>query len=696
LDSHDHDEDLVTMDLHVGDVTIKSRDNDENVDVTESHVNNEDIATIKYHEECIKDVEGVEVLYEGAKPREKEPDVLDIASDSDDEVCEDIVTVADDITEQSKDQSDNTKKDPSVAKKSADMIIHFFKKATDTEDEEISENSTTSEEVIEQVNEGTTTKRSVEDDGIAAGYNSSKYFNKKQKVLKVPTENDSSFCEIVEVEDSGSNADYRHVGRYYSNLEDQDTLEEEEDETIPACIDVETESPTNDLPKTTVDKPVTPHKSSSPKSYHTEPDTLDESSDNDSDTNEDPLEYLSQPARQDLERLDEIRQWEKTGLGNSMKTGARRLESGDVPLRILSYSVLSQKMLEGRPQLGRGKSKTWLDWEYRWWGIRREVLTLDPDIVCLQEVQFKQPNHFQSTFLPFFERFGYGSASKCKTGDNVDGCAIFYKTDKFSLEKEVGVDFYRSNVDVLEKINVGLICRLVPLTGARGSRTRLVIATTQLHRSQVRTDVRLAQVALLLAELDRQSVKANGQYHPTVMAGNLNLLPFSTVYQLITEGNLKYEGLVLGQKTMPRELMPDDVGLAGDCRWKAVLEDRDEPPQGRLSHRFGFRSVYKHKEARKSQGGTSVRPKTDKHLGEVTAFQEGDLPHLDKLNNVDYVFYNTVPSYFEGQGRVEGALKLLARFSLPIEEDMVSLGGMPSRICPSDHLPLAADFILKT
>merc|ERR1719319_1099495 len=104
------------MDLHVGDgedVTIKSPDNDENVDVTESHVNDEDIVTVQ-------DVEGVEVLYEGAKPREKEPDVLDIASDSDDDVCEDIVTVADD--EQIKDQSDNTKEDPSVVA----LIFNLF------------------------------------------------------------------------------------------------------------------------------------------------------------------------------------------------------------------------------------------------------------------------------------------------------------------------------------------------------------------------------------------------------------------------------------------------------------------------------------------------------------------------------------------------------------------------------------------
>ena len=64
--------------------------------------------------------------------------------------------------------------------------------------------------------------------------------------------------------------------------------------------------------------------------------------------------------------------------------------------------------------------------------------------------------------------------------------------------------------------------------------------------------------------------------------------------------------------------------------------------------------------------------------------------------NVDYVLYSTLPSASSAvsDGRREGALKLLGRLSLPTVQQMALVGRIPNTHCPSDHLPLLADFLL--
>lgn len=63
--------------------------------------------------------------------------------------------------------------------------------------------------------------------------------------------------------------------------------------------------------------------------------------------------------------------------------------------------------------------------------------------------------------------------------------------------------------------------------------------------------------------------------------------------------------------------------------------------------------------------------------------------------NVDYVLYSTLPgSSSSSDGRREGSLKLLGRLSLPTAQQMALVGKIPNTHCPSDHLPLLADFLL--
>ena len=82
-----------------------------------------------------------------------------------------------------------------------------------------------------------------------------------------------------------------------------------------------------------------------------------------------------------------------------------------------------------------------LNWEYRKKGILDEVRHYAADIIALQEVETDQ---FYKFFLPELKRDGYegifSPKSRAKTMSendrkHVDGCAIFYRTSKFTLIK---------------------------------------------------------------------------------------------------------------------------------------------------------------------------------------------------------------------------------------------------------------------
>lgn len=67
-----------------------------------------------------------------------------------------------------------------------------------------------------------------------------------------------------------------------------------------------------------------------------------------------------------------------------------------------------------------------------------------------------------------------------------------------------------------------------------------MVATTHLLYNPRRQDIRLAQVQILLAELERCAQKndENGKktHLPVILTGDFNLQPYSAPYSLITNG----------------------------------------------------------------------------------------------------------------------------------------------------------------
>ena len=104
---------------------------------------------------------------------------------------------------------------------------------------------------------------------------------------------------------------------------------------------------------------------------------------------------------------------------------------------VMCYNVLCDKLASR--QLYSYCPSWALSWDFRKNVIMKEIKQYDADIICLQEVESGQ---FESFFLPELKISHYygifSPKSRAKTMNEqerkrVDGCAIFFKTEKYSF-----------------------------------------------------------------------------------------------------------------------------------------------------------------------------------------------------------------------------------------------------------------------
>lgn len=84
-----------------------------------------------------------------------------------------------------------------------------------------------------------------------------------------------------------------------------------------------------------------------------------------------------------------------------------------------------------------------LTWQYRKQNLLKELVGYRADILCLQEVQ---SNHYTEFLAPELQKHGYTAIYKKKTAElytnstfAIDGCATFFRRDRFSLVKKYEV-----------------------------------------------------------------------------------------------------------------------------------------------------------------------------------------------------------------------------------------------------------------
>lgn len=406
------------------------------------------------------------------------------------------------------------------------------------------------------------------------------------------------------------------------------------------------------------------------------------------------------------QKLRLSRRWMPTELGRLHEGGHLEVQKSDIVFRLMSYNILAQGLLEDNLYLYQHCRHRVLSWPQRRDNLLDEIRQADVDIMCLQELQ---EDHYEQVFKPELERLGYGTLYKRRTGDKHDGCGIFFRRSLFELELCQAVEFVREGVPVLDRDNVGLIALLKPCAQP-STDFRLCVATTHLLFNPRRGDIKLAQLCLLLAEIDRLaskgSVDGRPQYYPVILCGDMNSEPHSPLYSFLARGSLCYTGLLSGDvsgqgeganrgKPIPLDDCLRHLNISDESRYnpdppkqqgKKEQQDKvtsaEQEGSGCVSHGLNLVSVYQHvKHGR---------------VPEVTTH------HQRASCTVDYIFYTvkhkqTVERDYRviNTGVVEGPLKLLATYGLMSHKELAAVSGLPNEVQSSDHLPLIAKFLLR-
>ncbi|XP_030370608.1 protein angel [Scaptodrosophila lebanonensis] len=206
--------------------------------------------------------------------------------------------------------------------------------------------------------------------------------------------------------------------------------------------------------------------------------------------------------------------------------------------KLVSYNILAQDLLLEHMYLYVEIQQKCLIWRRRMQNIQRELTKLDPDIVCLQEMQY---DHLPKLVHHISELNGkrLEYVYKKKTGSRTDGCAIIYDACKFQLLEHRGLEMFTENVPLLNRENVALLAKFrlkQPERLTENMDKEIVVATTHLLYNPKREDVRCAQVQKLMRELLNFARDANdGMITPVVLTGDFNSTINSEPIALLTD-----------------------------------------------------------------------------------------------------------------------------------------------------------------
>ncbi|KFV12322.1 Protein angel 1, partial [Tauraco erythrolophus] len=423
--------------------------------------------------------------------------------------------------------------------------------------------------------------------------------------------------------------------------------------------------------------------------------------------------------------------------------------------RVMSYNILAQDLVEQGLDLYLHCHPDILNWNYRCPNLLQEIQHWDPDVLCLQEVQ---ENHYWEQLEPMFKEMGFACCYKRRTGTKTDGCAVCYKHSRFQLISLSPIEYFRPGLDILNRDNVGLVLLLQPLLPEGldlKAVSPLCVANTHMLFNPRRGDIKLAQMALLLAEIDKVAKTNEGSYYPVILCGDLNSVPDSPLYKFIRNGELSYHGMpawkVSGQEDFSQQLYsrkllaplwPSSLGVTDNCQYITLCQPKklDRRKYSRdflLQFRFCDVACERPPQLVLLEGVTDAKPVASarehptsavttvlntasssflplssgviQHGLNLTSVYSHFLPQRGRPEvttmpmglgaTVDYIFYSAEPVKNGNRGGrrlyQDGALKLLGRLSL-LSEDVLSLAnGLPNPFCSSDHLCLLASFGLE-
>ncbi|XP_061668841.1 protein angel homolog 2 [Syngnathoides biaculeatus] len=371
---------------------------------------------------------------------------------------------------------------------------------------------------------------------------------------------------------------------------------------------------------------------------------------------------------------------------------------------VMSYNILSQELLHANSFLYRHCSAAALAWSHRLPNLLVELRKYDADVLCLQEVQ---EDHFENQIKPALQARGYECVYKKRTGKKPDGCVVAFKTSRLRLLSSNPVEFFRPGDALLDRDNVGLVVLLRPKDAAASSGF-VCVANTHLLYNPRRGDVKLAQLAILLAEISHSSRPSNGSRNPVVLCGDFNSTPSSPLVAFLMAGRLQYRNLPIsmvsgqeygsrGQRLLDNPIWSPTLGINRQCQYEsgsasAASSSPSSAPVEQEIDPLSVKDIAKRAAAKDASKSWSL----EHDLTLRSSYTPWLMPdgraaittcHSRCAMMVDYILYTPLESLPGGRG-----LELLGRLSLVGQPELEQVGGLPNLRHPSDHLPLLARF----
>ncbi|TYG43319.1 hypothetical protein ES288_D11G006800v1 [Gossypium darwinii] len=334
---------------------------------------------------------------------------------------------------------------------------------------------------------------------------------------------------------------------------------------------------------------------------------------------------------------------------------------------VASYNILGDRNASKHKDLYLNVPSNYIRWGYRKRVLCEEIMRWNPDIICMQEVD----KYFD--LRNTMEKAGYVGSYKRRTGDNVDGCATFWKPDKFRLLERESIGFKGFGLrDNVAQLSVFEMCRV--------ESRRLVVGNIHVLYNPSRGEVKLGQIRFLSSRAQLLSNRWGNA--PVVLGGDFNSTPQSAIYKFLSTSELNVKLYNRRELSGQRSCHPSEVlGGNRESRSSISVMDRvlndcwtDEEVKAAtgtanshlIMHPLQLNSSYA-----TVKGSINTRDSNGEPL--ATSY------HSKFLGTVDYLWYS------------EGVLPIRVLDTLPIDI-LTRTGGLPCKKIGSDHLALVSEF----
>ncbi|XP_047159568.1 carbon catabolite repressor protein 4 homolog 3-like isoform X2 [Vigna umbellata] len=266
---------------------------------------------------------------------------------------------------------------------------------------------------------------------------------------------------------------------------------------------------------------------------------------------------------------------------------------------------------------------------------------------------------------------GYAGSYQRRTGDSVDGCAMFWKTDKFRLLEGENIKFKDIGLrDNVAQLSVFEMCESYS--------RRLLVGNIHVLYNPNKGEVKLGQIRFLSSRAHYLSEKWGNT--PVVLAGDFNSTPQSGIYKFLSSSELNvklYDKKELsGQKRCrPAQVIGENKETVGpvvtlDGLLKCWTDEEIKIATGDSQHHLAVHPLKLKSSYATVNGSKSTRGFNGEPL--ATSY------HSKFLGSVDYLWYS------------DGIVPIRVLDTVSIS-DLLRAGGLPCKV-GSDHLALVSEF----